>query len=150
LVERGSATARDHPRPRLGRAIPLEGFDDKRIYVWFDAVIGYLSASMEWAGCKGDPNAGSSGGSWTKRQLRSLLLLRGRTTPFRHHLADHADGVAVSPFPAMCLRTSFWRSMGKSCRRRGRHLTAAVPPEALDLFDADAIPVLPDYQCPEP
>jgi methionyl-tRNA synthetase len=26
----------------------LEGFENKRIYVWFDAVIGYYSASIEW------------------------------------------------------------------------------------------------------
>ncbi|MGH8874520.1 MAG: methionine--tRNA ligase, partial [Acidimicrobiia bacterium] len=32
-----------------GVPIPLPGYDDKRIYVWFDAVIGYLSASIEWA-----------------------------------------------------------------------------------------------------
>src|SRR5262249_30892814 len=29
----------------------------KRIYVWFDAVIGYLSASIEWARRSGDPEA---------------------------------------------------------------------------------------------
>jgi methionyl-tRNA synthetase len=29
----------------------------KRIYVWFDAVIGYLSASKEWAAVGGDPEA---------------------------------------------------------------------------------------------
>jgi methionyl-tRNA synthetase len=29
----------------------------KRIYVWFDAVIGYLSASKEWAQQQGDPDA---------------------------------------------------------------------------------------------
>ena len=40
-----------------GVPIPLEGFEDKRIYVWFDAVIGYLSASMEWAERQGDPDA---------------------------------------------------------------------------------------------
>jgi methionyl-tRNA synthetase len=38
-----------------GVAIPLEGYDDKRIYVWFDAVIGYLSASIEWAERLGEP-----------------------------------------------------------------------------------------------
>jgi methionyl-tRNA synthetase len=38
-----------------GVAIPLEGYDDKRIYVWFDAVIGYLSASIEWAERIGQP-----------------------------------------------------------------------------------------------
>ncbi len=30
---------------------------DKRLYVWFDAVIGYLSASIEWARRTGDPDA---------------------------------------------------------------------------------------------
>jgi len=43
-----------------GVPIPLEGWrdrPDKRIYVWFDAVIGYLSASIEWARRSGDPEA---------------------------------------------------------------------------------------------
>jgi methionyl-tRNA synthetase len=37
-----------------GVAVPVKGFEDKRIYVWFEAVIGYLSASKEWAKTKGD------------------------------------------------------------------------------------------------
>jgi methionyl-tRNA synthetase len=37
-----------------GVAVPVEGYEDKRIYVWFEAVIGYLSASKEWAKIKGD------------------------------------------------------------------------------------------------
>ena len=43
-----------------GVPIPLPGWSDrtdKRIYVWFDAVIGYLSASVEWARRTGDPDA---------------------------------------------------------------------------------------------
>ena len=43
-----------------GVPIPLDGWrerPDKRIYVWFDAVIGYLSASIEWARRSGDPQA---------------------------------------------------------------------------------------------
>lgn len=32
-----------------GVTIPLPGYDNKRIYVWYDAVIGYLSAAVEWA-----------------------------------------------------------------------------------------------------
>jgi methionyl-tRNA synthetase len=43
-----------------GVPIPVEGYDgrdDKRIYVWFDAVIGYLSASIEWAASRGAPDA---------------------------------------------------------------------------------------------
>ena len=40
--------------------IPVPGWEDqptKRLYVWFDAVIGYLSASVEWARRSGDPEA---------------------------------------------------------------------------------------------
>jgi methionyl-tRNA synthetase len=43
-----------------GVRVPLEGWidrPDKRIYVWFDAVVGYLSASIEWARRSGDPEA---------------------------------------------------------------------------------------------
>src|ERR671938_1453123 len=43
-----------------GVPIPLEEWrdrTDKRIYVWFDAVIGYLSASVEWAKNRGTPDA---------------------------------------------------------------------------------------------
>jgi len=37
-----------------GIPVPLPGFENKRIYVWFEAVIGYLSASKEWAERNGD------------------------------------------------------------------------------------------------
>ena len=43
-----------------GVPVPLPGWadrPDKRLYVWFDAVIGYLSASVEWARRTGDPDA---------------------------------------------------------------------------------------------
>jgi methionyl-tRNA synthetase len=41
-----------------GIAVPLEGWDDKRLYVWFEAVMGYFTASVEWAkAIKGDPEA---------------------------------------------------------------------------------------------
>lgn len=40
-----------------GVPIPLEGYEDKRIYVWFDAVIGYFSATVEWAEKQGTPEA---------------------------------------------------------------------------------------------
>ncbi|HKG51527.1 MAG TPA: methionine--tRNA ligase [Actinomycetales bacterium] len=43
-----------------GIPVPLEGWRDeptKRLYVWFDAVVGYLSASIEWARRTGDPDA---------------------------------------------------------------------------------------------
>jgi methionyl-tRNA synthetase len=40
-----------------GVTVPQPGFENKRIYVWFEAVIGYLSASKEWAKAQGDTDA---------------------------------------------------------------------------------------------
>ena len=43
-----------------GVPIPVAGYEElagKKIYVWFDAVIGYLSASVEWALNRGEPDA---------------------------------------------------------------------------------------------
>jgi len=57
----------DDMRPRpitrdldWGVTVPLDGWRDqpmKKFYVWFDAVIGYFSASVEWARRSGDPDA---------------------------------------------------------------------------------------------
>jgi methionyl-tRNA synthetase len=38
-----------------GIPIPVEGYEGKRIYVWFENVIGYLSAAIEWAEQTGQP-----------------------------------------------------------------------------------------------
>ncbi|GIL28878.1 methionine--tRNA ligase [Actinocatenispora comari] len=57
----------DDLRPRAmtrdidwGIPVPMAGWEDnpnKRLYVWFDAVIGYLSAAIEWARRSDDPDA---------------------------------------------------------------------------------------------
>jgi methionyl-tRNA synthetase len=66
-VRRFSLNLLNDLRPRAitrdldwGVPVPLEGWrdrPDKKLYVWFDAVIGYLSASIEWAARSGDPDA---------------------------------------------------------------------------------------------
>ncbi len=40
------AASRDLPN---GVSVPVKGFEDKKIYVWIEAVSGYYSASLEWA-----------------------------------------------------------------------------------------------------
>jgi len=47
---RGRAITRDID---WGIAIPIEGYESKCIYVWYDAVQGYLSAAIEWAALSG-------------------------------------------------------------------------------------------------
>lgn len=45
---------------RWGVPVPLDGYRDKVFYVWFDAPIGYVSATKEWAEREG------KGGSWRR------------------------------------------------------------------------------------
>ncbi len=40
------AITRDLP---WGIEVPIEGYEDKKIYVWIDAVLGYLTTSKKWA-----------------------------------------------------------------------------------------------------
>lgn len=40
-----------------GIPVPLDGWDGKRLYVWFEAVMGYFTASVEWAHNIGQPEA---------------------------------------------------------------------------------------------
>jgi methionyl-tRNA synthetase len=43
-----------------GVRVPVPGYEEdpnKRIYVWIDAVVGYLSAAVEWATARGTPDA---------------------------------------------------------------------------------------------
>ena len=73
----------DDMRPRpitrdldWGVKIPLDGWRDqpmKRFYVWFDAVIGYFSASVEWARRAGTPDAWQEW--WTNPDARSHYFM---------------------------------------------------------------------------
>ncbi len=38
-----------------GVKVPLEKYSDKVLYVWFEAVLGYISSTKEWCKEKGDP-----------------------------------------------------------------------------------------------
>lgn len=40
-----------------GVSVPIPGYEEKRIYVWWEAVVGYLSASKEWATLEGQPES---------------------------------------------------------------------------------------------
>jgi methionyl-tRNA synthetase len=39
-----------------GVRVPLPGYEQKVIYVWFDAVLGYISSTKEWGAREGDPD----------------------------------------------------------------------------------------------
>jgi methionyl-tRNA synthetase len=56
-----------------GIPVPVEGWEGKRLYVWFEAVIGYLSASIEWAQITGQPAAWRDW--WTSPEGKALYFI---------------------------------------------------------------------------
>ncbi len=62
-----------------GIPVPVPGFEKKRIYVWFEAVIGYLSASKEWARSTGDAE---SWRSFWQGDVKSYYFIGKDNIPF--------------------------------------------------------------------
>lgn len=64
-----------------GIKIPVDDLGDgKKIYVWFEAVIGYLSASKEWAKLNGDEDAWKDW--WTNEDSESYYFIGKDNVPF--------------------------------------------------------------------
>ena len=62
-----------------GVTVPQPGFEKKRIYVWFEAVIGYLSASKEWAKLGNDVDSWKN--FWGK-DVKSYYFIGKDNIPF--------------------------------------------------------------------
>lgn len=62
-----------------GIPVPVDGFETKRLYVWFEAVIGYLSASKEWAKSSGD---GEGWHSFWQGEAKSYYFIGKDNIPF--------------------------------------------------------------------
>jgi methionyl-tRNA synthetase len=63
-----------------GIPAPVEGWEHKVMYVWFEAVIGYLSASIEWAKNQGTPDLWQQW--WKNPAARSYYFIGKDNTPF--------------------------------------------------------------------
>ena len=65
---------------RWGVPVPLEGYKDKVFYVWFDAPIGYISATKEWAERRGRPKAWKK--FWLEKETKVYNFLGKDNIPF--------------------------------------------------------------------
>jgi methionyl-tRNA synthetase len=64
-----------------GIPVPVQGWDGKRLYVWFEAVIGYLSAAVEWARISGQPDVWKDW--WVNPSARAFYFI-GKDNIFFH------------------------------------------------------------------
>ncbi len=124
----------------------------KRIYVWFEAVTGYLSASKEWAQRTGDPDAWKAW--WEDPSAESYYFIGKDNIPFHavfwpSYLIGYSDGSDTplnlpTDVPANQYVTFRGDKASKS-RGIGRSLL-----DYLDVFPADELryalaTILPEY-----
>jgi len=108
----------------------------KRIYVWFEAVIGYLSAAKEWAQQRGEPEAWRDW--WEDPEARTVYFIGKDNIPFHTIIWP---GMLIG-YGGLNLPTDVPANQyvtfkgGKASASRGVGLTIG---EGLDLFQADAL-----------
>ncbi|MCA9927174.1 MAG: methionine--tRNA ligase [Anaerolineales bacterium] len=73
----GRAVTRDMD---WGINVPVDEFNGKVLYVWFEAVIGYLSAAVEWAKNNGTPDAWRNW--WQNENARTVYFIGKDNIPF--------------------------------------------------------------------
>ncbi|MEN3047300.1 MAG: methionine--tRNA ligase [Candidatus Caldarchaeales archaeon] len=65
---------------KWGIPAPFPGAEGKTIYVWFEAVLGYITASIEWAELTGDRERWRE--FWYDREARSVYFIGKDNIPF--------------------------------------------------------------------
>jgi methionyl-tRNA synthetase len=122
-----------------GVPVPLPGWEDnptKRIYVWFDAVIGYLSASIEWAIQRGEPDAWQA---WWQNSDSHHYYTMGKDNITFHTVLWPAIllGVGDLKLPDEIVSSEFLHMEGsKLSTSRGNVIYVR---DVLDRYDADAL-----------
>lgn len=127
-----------------GIAVPLDGYEDKRLYVWFEAVMGYLSACIEWAAISGDPEAWKAW--WYDPETWTVYFI-GKDNIIFHTVIWPAELIGLQRFYEESDRTlnlptdvpanEFMNIAGAQfSKSRGR---AVWLPDVLSRYDPDAI-----------
>ncbi len=123
-----------------GIDIPVDDLGPgKKIYVWYDAVIGYLSASQEWASSDANPGGADDWKNWWESdESRHVYFIGKDNIPFHAlfwpaQLMGAGDLHLPDSIPANQYVTF---KGGKASASRGVGLTIA---DALDTFQPDAL-----------
>ncbi len=78
-----------------GIEVPVEGWEGKVIYVWFEAVIGYLSAAIEWAAGLGEGRESEWENFWKNPDAKHYYFIAGGNVPF-HTIIWPAELIAYN------------------------------------------------------
>ena len=118
-----------------GVDIPVEGFDDKKMYVWIDAVLGYLTASMKY--CE-ENNLNWE--DWWKGDNNKIYMVHGKDNIVFHSIILPGLFIGVNEglkAPDMMVSTEYLNFHDqKFSKSKGVGLTVL---EALEKFNADTL-----------
>ncbi|MCI4359797.1 MAG: methionine--tRNA ligase [Thermoplasmata archaeon] len=133
-----------HPTPITrdldwGIPIPLEGYESKRFYVWFDALIGYLSASKEWAVRAGRPDAWKR--YWDPKERTRHYYFIGKDNTFHHAILWPGIllGVGDLPLPDEVAANEWLVLGGRKLAKSGGPEEDATVPSLLEEYPPDHI-----------
>jgi len=77
----------------FGVKVPIEGWENKVIYVWIEAVVGYLSAAIEWAEKRNLPSSWQD--FWKDPNCKHYYFIAGGNVPF-HTIVWPAEIIAYN------------------------------------------------------
>ncbi len=128
-----------------GIPVPLEEWNDKRLYVWFEAVMGYFTASVEWAVNTGQPEAWKDW--WYNPEARIYNFIGKDNIPF-HTLIWQSEllgvGAIYNDDPAARLTLPYDVPANEFMNIEGAQFSksrnwAIWLPDILQRYDPDAI-----------
>ena len=120
-----------------GISVPVPGWEEKVMYVWFEAVIGYLSASIEWSKNQGTPDAWQEW--WKDDKARGYYFIGKDNTPF-HTVIWGSELMAFDSelnLPYDVPANEFLNLEGQKFSTSNRW--AIWLPDFLEKYDADAL-----------
>jgi len=132
-----------------GIPVPLDDWQGKCLYVWFEAVMGYLSSTVEWSDLNDNPIAWRDW--WTNQQAKSFYFigkdnitfhavtwpaeLLGMGADFDRRMESFDPQPLVLPYDVPA--NEFMNLEGKKIS--GSHNWAVWGLDALDRYDSDAL-----------
>lgn len=133
-----------------GVPVPLDGYPEKRLYVWFEAVIGYLSATKEWAIRQGEPDAWHR--FWDANEESRVYQFMGKDNVTFHTVIWPAIllGVGGLQLPYDVPANEWLVIRGGKMSKSGTGAEGSVwLPDLLQRFDPDAIRFYGAYHMPQ-
>jgi methionyl-tRNA synthetase len=128
-----------------GIPVPLPGYEEKRLYVWFEAVMGYFTASVEWAHNVGQPEKWKEW--WYDRSAKTYYFM-GKDNAIFHTIIWPGELMAVGHLyeddPTKTLNLPYDVPANEFLNMESKKLSTSrnwviSAPDILERYDPDAV-----------